>query len=37
MKTILNFFALLFGCKFAEYVDEGLVDYSGQGRNKYGK
>jgi hypothetical protein len=37
MKSIIKFFAMLLGYKDKESVDEGLVDYSGQGRDKYGK
>ena len=37
MKFIIKMFAMLLGYRDKEGVDEGLVDYSGQGRNKYGK
>lgn len=36
-KAITEFFAMLIGAKSADAVDAGIVDYSGQGRNKYGK
>ena len=37
IKNIAKFFAVCIGYKDTEAVDLGLVDYSGQGRNKYGK
>lgn len=40
LKNILNLFMFLLTGKgelAEEMVDEGLIDYSGQGRNKYGK
>ena len=37
MKTILELIGMLLGIKSKRAVDEGLVDYSGQGRDKYGK
>ena len=37
IKNIAKFFAVCNGDQDAEAVDMGLVDYSGQGRNKYGK
>ena len=40
LKSILNWFVFLLTGKgelAEEMVDEGLIDYSGQGRNKYGK
>lgn len=37
MKSIIKFFAMLLGYKDTEGVELGLVDYSGQGRDKYGK
>lgn len=36
-KAIKEFFKLCAGLKSAEAVDAGIVDYSGQGRDKYGK
>jgi hypothetical protein len=40
LKNILNWFVFLLtgkGKLADEMVDEGLIDYSGQGRDKYGK
>lgn len=37
MKSIINFFKMLLGYHYEKGVDDGLVDYSGQGRDKYGK
>ena len=40
LKNILNLFVFLITGKgelAEEMVDKGLIDYSGQGRNKYGK
>ena len=40
LKNILNLFVFLLTGKgelAEEMVDEGLIDYSGQGRNKYGE
>ena len=40
LKSVLDWFVFLLTGKgeFAkEMVDKGLIDYSGQGRNKYGK
>ena len=40
LKNILNWFMFLLTGKgelAEEMVDEGLIDYSGQGRDKYGK
>jgi hypothetical protein len=40
LKNILNWFMLLCGAKSEltdEAVDEGICDFSGQGRNAYGK
>lgn len=40
LKSILNWFMFLLTGKgelAKEMIDEGLIDYSGQGRNKYGK
>ena len=40
MKTIFNAFMLILGCDCTSRqraVDAGIVDLSGQGRNKYGK
>ena len=40
LKNILNWFMFIVGEKSEltdEMVDEGLIDYSGQGRNEYGK
>lgn len=40
LKNIFNWFVFLFTGKGElanEMVDEGLIDYSGQGRNRYGK
>lgn len=34
---ILKLISTLFGYKDTEAVDLGLVDYSGQGRDKYGR
>lgn len=35
-KTVLDTLAVLVGLKSRSAVDAGLVDYSGQGRDKYG-
>lgn len=40
MKRILNWIAFLFTGKGEianEAIDEGLIDYSGQGRDSYGR
>ena len=40
LKNILNWFMLLVGAKSEltdEAVNEAICDFSGQGRNKYGK
>lgn len=39
IRKILNFFALLLGVReaYRPYVDEELVDFSGQGRDRNGK
>ena len=40
LKNILNWFMLLVGAKSEltdEVVDENLVDFGGQGRNRYGR
>lgn len=37
IKAITEFFGMLIGVKSASAVDARLVDYSGQGRNQYGK
>lgn len=40
LKNILNWFVFLLTGKGEladEMVDEGFIDYSGQGRDKYGK
>lgn len=40
LKNILNWFMLLVGAKSEltnEAVNEGICDFSGQGRNSYGK
>jgi hypothetical protein len=40
LKNILNWFVFLLTGKGEladEMIDEGLIDYSGQGRDKYGK
>lgn len=37
MKSIINFFKMLLGYHYEKGVDEGLVDYSGEGRDRYGK
>lgn len=40
LKNILNWFMLLVGAKSEltdEAVNEGICDFSGQGRNTYGK
>ena len=36
LKAIADFFVLIFMAYDRESVDKGLVDYSGQGRDKYG-
>lgn len=36
-KAIKDFLKLCVGLNSAEAVDAGIVDYSGQGRDKYGK
>lgn len=36
-KAIKEFLKVCIGLKSAEAVDTGIVDYSGQGRDKYGK
>ena len=35
MKKLIEFIRSLFDTKY--FVDAGVIDYSGQGRNKYGK
>ena len=35
-KSLLDTLAVLVGLKSRSAVDEGLADYSGQGRDKYG-
>ena len=35
-KSLLDTLAVLVGLKSRSAVDAGLVDYSGQGRDKYG-
>lgn len=37
IKAITEFFGMLIGVKNALAADAGVVDYSGQGRDKYGK
>lgn len=39
IRKILNFLALLLGVReaYRDSVDEGLVDFSGQGRDRYGR
>lgn len=37
IKAIKEFFKVCIGLKSAEAVNAGIVDYSGQGRDKYGK
>lgn len=37
LKAIKEFFGMLIGVKSASAVNAGIVDYSGQGRDKYGK
>lgn len=37
MKKFLEFLAFLLTGKSDEAVDAGICDYSGQGRDKYGK
>lgn len=37
MKTLIELIGMLLGFKSKQAVDEGLVDYSGQGRDEYGK
>lgn len=36
-KAIKEFLKVCIGLKSAEAVDAGIVDYSGQGHDKYGK
>lgn len=36
-KAIKEFFKVCIGLKSADAVDAGIVDYSGQGRDKHGK
>ena len=36
-KAIKDFLKVCIGLKSADAVDAGIVDYSGQGRDKYGK
>ena len=36
IKSFVTILKLTLGIKCREAVDEGLVDYSGQGRDKYG-
>lgn len=36
-KAIKEFLKVCIGLKSAEAVDAGIVDYSGQGRDKHGK
>lgn len=36
-KAIKEFLKICAGLKSTEAVDAGIVDYSGQGRDKYGK
>lgn len=36
-KAMKEFFKMCVGLKSAEAVDAGIVDYSGQGRDKHGK
>lgn len=35
-KTVLDTLAVLVGLKSRSAVNDGIVDYSGQGRDKYG-
>ena len=39
IHKILNFLALLLGVReaYRPHVDEGLVNFGGQGRNRYGE
>lgn len=37
IRAITEFFGMLIGAKSASAVNAGIVDYSGQGRDKYGK
>ena len=39
IKRVLHVLALILGVReaFRQYVDEGLVDFSGQGRDRYGR
>lgn len=37
MKKFLDWLAFLLTGKSADAVDAGICDYSGQGRDKYGK
>lgn len=37
IRAITEFFEMLIGAKSASAVNAGIVDYSGQGRDKYGK
>ena len=36
-KTVLGTLVLFVGIKSRSAVDDGIVDYSGQGRDRYGK
>ncbi len=36
LKQVGNVLALLLGCRVRKWVDEGLISYEGQGRDKYG-
>lgn len=37
MKKLFELAKILFGLRSEKAVDLGLVDYSGQGRDKYGR
>lgn len=39
MRKILRIFAVLIGVReaYRPYIDDGFVDFSGQGRDRYGR
>lgn len=39
VRKLLHVLALLFGVRetYRQYVDDGFVDFSGQGRDRYGR
>lgn len=37
LRAITEFLGMLIGVKNSDAVNAGIVDYSGQGRDKYGK